>query len=192
MSIAYHVYWNGGSGPVNFAAPIGSTAALTFDLPPVGSNADVIAVVRAYDTVTGYEDANNDARVEVRLDEQGNDVTSQPNAPTAVTAIAGVGAAKLSWLYNAGGQGGAPHQFRVYAWTDGSPANYTTPALTAAYHGSSPGRPYRTTLALAAGTWRIGIRAANAIEEKNTRTVRVVVSASGPAAVQSLTATATP
>jgi len=183
-------------GPVNFAAPVVTTASLSADMPTLGPGADASYVARAFDTVTGYEDQNNQCRVRVRLDDAGNDVTGQPNPPSALSAVPSVGGSvALAWTYNAGGQGGAPSQFHVYLWLASSAPDYSAPAATVAYHGDSPARPYRVTVSGLTGAtqYLTACRAKNgAGEEANTRTTAFTALTAGPAAVQFLTATAIP
>src|SRR5205823_5244328 len=70
--------------------------------------------VRAFDTASGIEEANTDARVRVLIDPAGNDVTARPNPINGLSArrTAG-GTCRLAWGYDSTGQGGPPSRFDV-------------------------------------------------------------------------------
>lgn len=173
---------------------LGDTAGLTYDCPPLGPGAVVAYQVNAYDDLTGYEDENSDARLTVRLNDAGEDVTGLPNAPSRVSVVPKAGGtARVSWVYNPGNQGGAPSGFRVYAWPASGPSDYTTPSAVAGYTRGDRNRTYSATLTgLADATaYRVGVRAYSAAgEEANEVSTLFTAAASGPSAVVSLTATA--
>jgi hypothetical protein len=190
MSIRYHIYANSGIGDaVDYSTPIGDTATTTFSPPALTVPGDYTFAVRPYDTVSGLEDQNVDARVRIVTDAAGVDVTGRPNPPTGLTARATAGGtAALGWTYNPLGEPGTPTHFHVYRGIGA--VDYTTPIATIDY---SPAlRSYRATISgLAHGTtYLIGVRAFNATsEEPNTVTVVVTGDTTGPDAVDDLGAT---
>ena len=101
MAIHYHVYTNDGAGgPVDYSAPIASTSALSFETGTLPAPSDYRFAVRAYDTESGYEEANTDAIARIVLDGLGRDVGSRPVAPHALTAKATVaGGFRAAWAH---------------------------------------------------------------------------------------------
>jgi hypothetical protein len=182
MSIVYNVYANDGRGGlVNYAAPIGTTASLTFNPPALAAPSDTTFVVRAFDTSVGIEEANTQARVRIVIDANGQDVTAIPNAPGALFVRATQGGGCLAtWAYNPAGQAGPPAGFSVFL-TPGTAAAYTTPTATVPFVPGQVG--YSCELAgLADGsTYTVAVRAYNAVAtEANTTVVARVVGDSTP------------
>jgi hypothetical protein len=134
MAISYNVYANDGlGGVVDYTTPIATTANLTFALGPLAIPSDNIFGVRAFDNVSGIEEANTNAWIRIVIDPSGNDVTARPNAVVGLSAspTAG-GTCWVSWGYDATGQGGAPVQFHVFLST-GATASLASPVATVAY-----------------------------------------------------------
>lgn len=197
MSISYRVYGDDGDGtggPINYATPVATVSALTFTTGPLAFPGVYSFLVRAFDTVTGLEDQNGDARVTVRLDATGKDISLLPNAPAGLTATPlAAGGAKVSWIYGPAGQGSKPTGFHVYVGI-GTP-NYATPAATVAFHGGAPSTPYFAKLTGLTGgtTYAVGVRTYNASgEETNVSTASITAVTAGPSPVVSLTSTVTP
>jgi hypothetical protein len=191
MSTSYHIYsGNTSGGPVDYTTPVATTASLSWTSGALAANTTINYAVRAFDTVSGLEEANVDARVTVRTNASQLDITGRPNVPTSLTARATAAASlQVRWQYNPGGQGGAPTGFHVYAGTPS--VSYATPAATVAYVPGSV-RPYQATLtSLTDGAlYQVSVRAYNASgEESNTTVMSVTAKATGPKAVDSLTAT---
>jgi hypothetical protein len=70
--------------------------------------------VRAYDTVTGLEEANTEAQVRIVIDADGADVTGRPNPPNAVgIATAQGGGCRVYWAYRLDPRYGTPEGFSV-------------------------------------------------------------------------------
>ena len=121
MAISYHVYTNDGQGgAVDYSQAVATVAAsavgsvLSFEGRPLESPSDNLFAVRAFDDVSGVEEANTDARVRVIIDTDGHDVSSRPNAVVGLAARWTIGEACLvSWGYDPAGQGGPPTRFRV-------------------------------------------------------------------------------
>jgi hypothetical protein len=177
MNLLYRIYSNDGRGGiVNFSAPIATTPSLTYSTPPLAAGADTTFVVRAFDSDSGLEEANTDARVRIIVDANGNDVTSQPNAPRSLFARpTAAGGCLVSWIYSTNAQGGAPLGFNVYL-SQGSTPNYSSFTATVPY---LPGvGAYACNLSgLINGTqYTISVRAYNSISvETNTSAVTSVV-----------------
>jgi hypothetical protein len=191
MAIQYRIYASPPlGGPVDYSAPVATVAGLSWSSGSLSANARQTFAVRAYDTDTGLEDQNVDARLTVSLDALGNDITGLPNAPTGLGVRAtAAGGAAVTWHYNPGGQGAAPSVFHVYI---GTPTpDYGSPAAIVPYVRG--GRAFLASLSgLADGVaYQVGVRAVNASgEEQNTATASVVGAVSGPLPVVSLTASA--
>ena len=195
MTLEYHVYVNDAAGgPVNLTAPVATVSALTWSSAAITPPADLTYLVRAYDTASGLEDPNGDARVRVVLDAAGDNITGLPNPPAGLSAVPRAGGtARVCWRYNPGGQGGPPSDFHVYMGA-GS-VSYSSPVATVPYDPNSPGRAYSALVSgLSDGVlYAVGVRAYNATgEESNTLAAAVTGMAVGPSAIQSLTASAVP
>jgi hypothetical protein len=188
VALQYRVYQNDSAGgPVDYGTVVATVAGLTWDSAPLPPTSDTTFAVRAFDPVAGLEEKNVDARVRIRLDAAGVDVSGMPNAPIGLGARAtGGGGATATWLYNPGAQGGRPAGFRVYV---GSPAvSYASPALSVPY---SSGRPtfFGRLAGLAPGDYQLAVRAYNAAgEEANTAVVALAIPAGGPLPVEDLAA----
>jgi hypothetical protein len=137
MTTAYRIYSNDGAGgPVDFSAPVASTAALSYVAGPLGAPTDTTFVVHAYDPDTGLEEANTEASVRLVVAADGTDVSGLPNPPHALTlSPAFGGGGRVGWAYAPAGAYGLPAGFNVYL-TEGPAVDYTSPAVTVPY---SPG-----------------------------------------------------
>lgn len=190
MSLQYRVYV-GVNGPPDYSSPAVTTSSLTASIGPFGGSSTVVAVVRAFDAVSGLEDTSTDARVVVLIDSEGEDATGFPLAPVglSVRATAGGNAiVSFSEPLNGGARG-----FHVFI---GTPVpDYSTPVASIAYDRGSPGAPLSATISgLSDGvTYAVGVRAFNAIgEEQNTTVAFVTGKSTGPLAVVPLSASAVP
>jgi len=134
MAISYNIYSNDGQGgDVNYATPVATTAGRTYTVGPLAFPSDNTFAVRAFDTVSGIEEANTDARVRIVIDPSGNDVTGRPNAVLGLSARPTPGGTCwVAWGYDVTGQGGPPVQFNV-TLTPGSTPSLANPAMTVAY-----------------------------------------------------------
>ncbi len=124
MAISYNIYANDGQGGVvTYDTPIATTDQLTWTVGPLEFPSDNTFGVRAFDSVTGIEEANTDARVRMVLDASGNNVTSQPNAVLGLSATATAGGTCwVTWGYDATAQGTAPAQFALTLTTGATPS----------------------------------------------------------------------
>ena len=191
----YHIYANNGAGgPLNLTTPVFTTANTTWTTT-VAKPSDTTWLVRTFDLSTGLEDQNGDARVTVVIGSTGTDLTDLPNAPSGLTVIPTAGGGALAtWIYNPGGQGGAPTGFHLYSGTPS--VSYTTPVTTvnygSAYFGAGIAFHYQASFSgLTDGTvYEVGVRSFNATgEEPNTITASVTGAAAGPQPIPSLTLT---
>ena len=124
MAISYNIYANDGEGgDVDYLTPIATKSDLAYSTGPLAAPGDYTFAVRAFDTVSGIEEANTDARVRIVIDEAGNAVTARPNAVVGLSArpTAG-GTCWVSWGYDPTGQGGPPSVFNVILTAAPSPA----------------------------------------------------------------------
>ena len=148
--------------------------------------------VRTHDTVTGFEEANTDARVHFILDASGVDVTNRPSAPNGLFASAiTAGGIRVEWSYLYVPGTVLPTSFKVWIKA-GASVDYTlSPTQTVPYfpghvHFSVdvPGYTNGTTYAVA-------VRATNASgDETNVNLVTVIADSAGPLPVVALTAVA--
>jgi hypothetical protein len=134
MAISYNIYANDGQGgDIDYATPIATTPNLSYPTGTLATPSDSSFAVRAFDTISGIEEANTDARVRIVLDANGNDVTARPNPVVGLSASSTAGATCwVSWGYNATGQGGPPSQFNV-TLTPGATPSLAKPAVSVAY-----------------------------------------------------------
>lgn len=192
MSTQYRIYQNNSAGgPVDEGTVVATVSGLTWDTPPLPLSSDTTFLLRAFDTVTGLEEKNTDARVRIRIDAAGLNISARPNAPTGLTVqLKPGGGVQVLWLYNQGGQGAAPTGFRVYV---GSPTpDYGTIAATWPY-AEGRGTFAASLTGLADGDYQAGVRSYNATgEEANILVADFTIDATGPDPVEDLAATATP
>jgi hypothetical protein len=194
MSIEYHVYGNTGAGdPIDYSSPLATSSDLSWTSGSLTFPGTWSFSVRAYDTVSSLEEQNLDCAISIVLDSNGNDITNRPLPPTAIRAFAlAAGSIRVEWYYPPSAGLNAPTGFNVYTGTGGSPS-YGSPAAAVAFSTGIANTFASTLSGFTDGTtYTIGVRAYNATaEESNTNTVNVTADATGPAAVVSLTGTAT-
>lgn len=185
----YNIYSNGGSGPIDYSTPLGSTSSLTYTTAALAYPNEWRFAVRASDGT--FEELNVDAAVRLVLDASGADATGLPSAPVGLSAwaIAG-GGIRVTWSYPTISLAGVTG-FRVYV---GSPSpDYGTVKATVA--ASAGLRSFQADVAgLADGTtYAVAVRAYNGSgEEANATTVSATAKATGPAAVVGLTISTDP
>lgn len=193
MSISYHVYANTGAGDaVNYAAPVATVSGLNYQTSALAASSDWTFAIRAFDTVSGLEESNVDARTRVILDANGNDVSGRPTAPSGFAATISVNGSALSailvWQQLNPSGSAQPTSFRVFQSVGSSVDFSAAPVATIAYVGGRIG--YRTTLSgLVNGTqYSFAVRAANASgSETNTNAITLTASSVAPRSVQNLT-----
>jgi hypothetical protein len=186
----YHIYGNlGGGGPIDYSTVVATVATLSWSTPALAASSRWKYGLRSFDTVSGLEEKNVDAVVEIVLSGSQADVTNLPASPQhlTVTPTSG-GGCRVEWSYPAI-TSSRPTGFHVYV---GTPTpNYASVAATVAY---TFGRlTYRATLSgLSNGVvYQVGVRSYNATgEEANVATVEVTGKATPPSNVDSLTAVA--
>jgi hypothetical protein len=134
MAISYNIYANDGQGgDVDYSTLIAITSSLSYATGTLAAPGAYTFAVRAFETVSGIEEANTDVKVRIVLDSAGNDVTAQPNAVVGLSAwpTAG-GTCWVSWGYDSTGQGGPPSVFNVSV-TTGPTHPLANPATSVAY-----------------------------------------------------------
>jgi hypothetical protein len=181
----YHVYSNGGSGPINYATPVATVTGLSWTSSALAYPADWWFGVRAFNACG--EEQNLDCAVELILDAAGHDITNRPPAPTGLRAFALAGGTiRVEWSYPTVRGPKTPTGFHVYIGI-GAP-NYATPAATVLFSIGIAGSFVSNLTSLTdETTYTIGVRAFNAVaEEPNTVTVSATAEAVGPAAVDAL------
>ena len=187
----YHVYANDGhGGPVDYSTPIATVSGLSYATSALAASSDTTFAVRAFDTVSGLEESNVDARVRIVLDGSSADVSGVPASPKLLGAIPGPGGtARVDWAWLAAGRPAAA-SFAVYL-SSGATLSYATPAATVSV---VPGvSRYSTTLSgLSGGTpYVVGVRAINAAGgDGNTASLPITGPASAPSGVDNLAAVA--
>jgi hypothetical protein len=193
LTFGYHVYDNGGSGPIDYStivATILGFTTTTWTSSALSFPGDWKFGVRAFNA--NGEEKNLDAFVEIILDSSGNDITNRPIAPMGLRAFATAGAGvRVEWTYAAMNRAKLPTGFHVYIGTGGAPS-YGSPVATVSYQAAIAGSWVANLAGLTGGTtYAVGVRAYNATaEEPNTTFVLVTADSSGPSSVVSLTATA--
>ena len=187
MSTSYHVYMNNGlGGPVDYGTVIATTASLTWLSGALTYPGDYLFAVRAFDTVTGYEDINVDAIYHLVLDAAGTDITNVPNAPLSVMATPTAGGGVIvHWNY--GPSQNPPTGFKVWINAGASPTYAGSPAITVPYL-SGYRSFYGTISGLSDATlYTVSVRAYNATgTETNTDAIAsFTAKTTGPGAVDS-------
>ena len=175
MAISYRIYGNDGRGGlIDYATPIAIIPAASvevagsFTTDPLLASSDNLFAVRAFDDVTGIEEANTDARVRIIIDAEGRDVT---NCPTAVVGLAtrwGIGEVCLvSWCYSVAGQGGVPTKFDVTATPAASAPNIGSInplAREVLFNPGTPGFECRLNGLSTSMDWVIQVRAVGVLD----------------------------
>ena len=193
MTIAYRIYSNhGNGGPVDYSAPMASTASPTYATGPLGVSTDNTFVVRAYDTGTGLEQAGSEARVRVVVGADGTDVSNLPNAPHAIalSSTAG-GGGRVNWAFAPAGDWGQPSGFHIYLILgQGAAVNDSSPSSRVTY---TPGRVGYSCLLpgpFALSSYTAAVRSFNAAGvEGNTVTVTCILGLPAPFAMESVQVT---
>lgn len=187
MATQYHVYGNDGAGgPIDYGTVLATASALTWDTSALTAGLWRFGV-RAFDTVSGLEEANVDAVVDIAISAGLADVSAVPAAPAGLTAAATAGGgAHIAWTWPPS-RGPQPTGFHVYL---GSPTpSYGSPAATVAFTAGKT--RYSTDLTgLSDGTdYQIAVRTYNALgEETNLFVATVTGNSAAPADVQNLAA----
>lgn len=195
MAVHYRIFANDGAGgPLDVTTPVATvTPGTTWVVSPApAAGEDWTFLVRAYDTVTGLDDGNVEARVNISLDAGGTDLATAPAAIQGLGARAGAdGSAIVSWAFPTNALGGAPTGFRVWA-TAGTSVNYgAAPTTTVAYVANQLHYSVTLTGLTDGQAYAIGARAYNATaEESNTLSASIVADDSAPSSPLSLSATA--
>ncbi len=192
--VIYSVYANTGHGdPINYASAIDVTPTLTYTTAPLSYPGTWSFDCRAKWAISGLEEQNVDARVDIVLDALGRDITNTPPAPLGLRAFATANASvRAEWTSPPTTVAKTPTSFNVYRGI-GTPS-YGSPIANVLYiTGLANSFVANLTTGFTDGvTYAIAVRAANATgEEKNTAFVLVTADSTGPAAVVDLTATAT-
>jgi hypothetical protein len=196
QAVWYHIYANTGAGdPINYASPIATVDGLSWISSRLSFPGTWKFGVRAFYQPNGLEERNLDCSITLILDSSGNDITNRPVPPTGLRAMAVKGGnLKVEWSHPLSGLGARPTTpvgFNVYLGTS-TPLSYISPAATVSWTSSIMNVFTATLSGLTSGTtYWIGVRSYNATsEEPNTATVSCASDATGPGAVQSLTASA--
>jgi hypothetical protein len=190
-ALAYHVYANTGAGdPINYATPIATVSGTTWTSGTLAAPGTWSFGVRAFDG--NGEEQNLDCAVVIVLDANGNDITNRPMPPVGLRGFATSNASiRVEWYYPPTCGPKAPTGFNVYC-TAGPSVSYSNPAATVPFNSGICNSFVANLPSLSNGTtYSIGVRACNPSgEEPNTVAVAVTADATGPAAVDSLVATA--
>ncbi len=189
--LAYHVYANSGAGDaLNYMSAVATVDGTTWTSSVLAAPGTWSFGVRAFDA--NGEEQNLDCAVTIVLDAYGNDITNRPMSPIGLRAFATAGGSiRVEWFYPPTNGPRAPTGFNVYVGMGGTPV-YSAPATTVSFNTGVFNTFVANLTSLVEGTtYSIGVRACNASgEEANTTSVSILADATGPAAVDSLTATA--
>lgn len=185
MATNYRVFVNDGlGGPVDYGTVHATVSALTWDSSPLTAGTWLFGV-RAFDTVSGLEEANVDAVVEIVIDVSLEDHSAVPRPPIALSAVATAnGGCHLVWAYPRGSEV-TPEGFHIYL---GSPTvDYMTLVDSVPATGATQ---YSADLAglVDGDTYQIAVRAYSfaGLEEQNTSTTTITADATPPANVANL------
>jgi hypothetical protein len=193
QGVAYAIFTNAGSGPINYASSVATTAALTWTSGPLTFPDTWMFAVRAFWVLGGLEEQNLDCEVTVILSATGQDISNVPAAPLALRAFPTIaGGIRVEWFYPPTYGAKTPIGFNVYLGTGLTP-NYGVVAATVLYSSAIGSNLVANIPGLTGGDlYQVGVRAYNATGvEQNTNTVSVTPISTGPLPVQSLVGTAT-
>lgn len=190
--LAYQVYGNGGyGGPVDYADPLATVFALSWSPPALAPGSDWTFAVRTVDGATGLVDLNTDARVRIVVGLDGSDRSAIPTSPVGLTATPTAGAGlRVSWSYLPAP--GSPAATSFAAWVQAGASVDFAATPTATVKATGAGGYSASVAGLVDGTtYAVGVRAlCGTTPDPNTTTVTATADATGPAAVDTLTATA--
>lgn len=187
MTIEYHTYsGDNADGPVDFGTILATVSGTSWDTGTLPAPSITRFAVRAFDTVTGYEEQGVQAQIRVVIDAAGSDITNRPSKPVGltVTPLAG-GTARVHWLYPPGLPGNPPTGLHVYL---NGVLNSTVPPNLNQF------KPYSASLSgLTDGvTYTVAVSAFNAIADGPLATALVTGMAAGPDPIINLVATVIP
>jgi hypothetical protein len=193
-ALFYHVYGNlGQGGQIDYTTPIALVAGHTWTSTTVTVPGQYKLGVRAFDPITGLEDQNIDAAIDLVIDAQGNDVTDVPPSPVGLRAfpVAG-GKLRVEWTCPCGSTWRQPTGFHVYL-SSGSSLDYSQPASTVLWSSSRSGSFSSDVSSLRDGmVYTVAVRSFNAVgEEPNKIALIVTADSTPPTAVDSLRVVAT-
>lgn len=185
----YHVYANAGDGgPIDYSTPVATVDGLEWTTPPLTTGEHRFGV-RAFGSISLFEEENADAAVLIIVDSDGNDISHRPAPPFGLRLRNEAGGRVIAeWTHPGGTRENAPTGFRIYAgWP--SP-DYGAPILTTtnrAFHGS-----FSAALeGLSDGPLAVAVRAFNATaEETNWDFATVNVDGTPPDPVDGLSVAA--
>ena len=172
---------------------LATVSGTSWSTPALDAPSDWRFGVRAFDTVSGLEEQNVDAAVEIVVSAGGTDVSNvpQPVSLATATALAGTAAA-VHWFYPVAAARAVwrPTGFQVFIGTP--TVSYTAPAATVAYTGNTTTFSAALSGLTAGDTYQVVVRAYNAVgDDGNTTVVSLTIPAGGPDPVVDLTAVAT-
>lgn len=194
VSLFYHVYMNPGQGdPINYATPVATVIGQNWTSAVLSVPGAYKLGVRAVDALSGLEEQNVDAVVQVVLDAGGHDVTCVPLPPLGprVLALAG-GMVRVEWTYCGTDPARQPLGFRVYLGAGTAPS-YASPVATVAWTDQKQGCCSADLTGLQDGvSYSIVVRAFNAVgEEQNTTILSIRADGVSPSTVDSFEVVAT-
>jgi hypothetical protein len=175
---------------IDYTTPVATVTGTTWTSSSIAAAGAWSFGVRAYNS--DGEEQNLDCAVTIVVDGFGNDITNRPMPPSGLRAFATPGGGiRVEWCYPLTRGPKAPTGFNVYLGTGGSPS-YAVPIATVLYSAGLFNMFVANIAGLSDGTtYPVGVRAYNGSgEEQNTIAVSVTADAIGPAAVDSLIATA--
>jgi len=187
LAIQYRVYKNLLSGgPIDLTTPLATMAGLTYETAALARPFDHWFLVRAFDTVTGFEDLNTDARARLVLDAAGANITNRPSPPSSLSARpVAAGGLDVTWAYLPTAGGGTPTGFKV--WAQVGAINYALTPTLASYDPDAVMHLATVPSLTHGATYTVAVRAYNATaDDGNTLTTTAIPDAVGPLAVDDL------
>lgn len=190
----YNIYISRESGDViDYGGPVATVADERWTSGPLTAPGRYRLAVRAMDDLTGLEERNIDAVVELRLDAAGNDVTAVPRPPVGLRAFPRAGGViRVEWTSPCPDPRTRPLGFNVYAQPTGGTGGPTL-AMSVPWEQGRLGWFSADLAGLDLSlSHAISVKASNAVgEEANDRTVIVPAAGVPPGLVDALAAVAT-
>ncbi|WP_148598068.1 fibronectin type III domain-containing protein [Aquisphaera giovannonii] len=184
------MYMNDGlGGLVDYSLCLATTSKTSWTSPPLDAPASYTFAVRSTDIITGLEEKNVDAVVDLALDSTARDVTDLPLPPRGLRAFAVAGGKlRVEWTDSQDGRlQRRPLGYRVYLGT-GSRPDYATPVAVVSWGGGRyAGYSVDIDGLVGNQAYLVSVRAfGTSGEEQNTTVVTTLMDVEPPDEVDSL------
>jgi hypothetical protein len=170
--------------PIDYATVVASVAGSEWTSAALSFPGRFKLGVRAFDPLTGLEEQNLDAAVELVLDATGNDVTGVPHSPVGLRAfpVAG-GKVRVEWTCPCSDLSRQPRGFHIYVGS-GLIVDYSQPVATLPWSSGRFGSFSADLSGLTDRTnYAIGVRAFSAVGEESNTFTAIVMGGNTPLAL---------